>query len=45
VISPRQHGEAVRLLGLDPATVHWLPDGVDVERFAVRHASVEERRA
>ena len=36
VISPHQHGEAVRLLGLDPETVHWLPDGVDVERFAVR---------
>jgi glycosyltransferase involved in cell wall biosynthesis len=45
VISPHQHAEAVRLLGLDPTTVHWLPDGVDVERFAVRRAGVEERRA
>ena len=25
VISPHQHGEAVRLLGLDPATVHCSP--------------------
>ena len=38
MISPHQHDEAVRLLGLDPATVHLLPDGVDVERFAVRRA-------
>ena len=45
VISPHQHDEAVRLLGLDPATVHWLPDGVDVERFAVRRAGDAERRA
>jgi len=45
VISPHQHDEAVRLLGLDPETVHWLPDGVDVDRFAVPRAGVEERRA
>jgi glycosyltransferase involved in cell wall biosynthesis len=44
VISPHQYDEAVRLLELDPASVHLLPDGVDVERFAVRPASVEERR-
>ena len=43
MISPHQHGEAVRLLELDPATVHLLPDGVDVERFAVRRA--ERRRS
>ena len=36
VISPHQRSEAIRLLGLDPALVHLLPDGVDVERFAVR---------
>ena len=42
---PFQHGEAVRLLGLDPETVHWLPDGVDVERFSVRRPGVEERRS
>ena len=45
VISPHQHGEAVRLLDLDPDTVHLVPDGVDVERFAVPRANDEERRA
>jgi glycosyltransferase involved in cell wall biosynthesis len=45
VISPFQHGEAVRLLGLDPETVHWLPDGVDVESFAIGRAGPDERRA
>ena len=45
VISPHQHDEAVRLLGLDPATVHLLPDGVDVDRFAVRRPDDGERRA
>jgi glycosyltransferase involved in cell wall biosynthesis len=44
VISPFQHGEAVRLLGLDAEAVHWLPDGVDVERFSVTRPGVEERR-
>ena len=43
-ISPHQRSEAVRLLELDPATVHLLPDGVDVERFAVRRPSDDERR-
>ena len=43
-ISPHQRSEAVRLLGLDPATVHLLPDGVDAERFAVRRPSDDERR-
>jgi glycosyltransferase involved in cell wall biosynthesis len=45
VISPHQRDEAVRLLRLDPATVHLLPDGVDVERFAVRRSDDLERRA
>jgi glycosyltransferase involved in cell wall biosynthesis len=45
VISPHQQDEAIRLLELDPSTVHLLPDGVDVERFAVRRADDEERRA
>jgi glycosyltransferase involved in cell wall biosynthesis len=45
VISPHQRGEAIRLLGLDPGTVHLLPDGVDVERFSVRRSDDEERRA
>ena len=44
VISPFQHGEAVRLLGLDPETVHWLPDGVDVERFSVRRPARDGER-
>ena len=43
-ISPHQRSEAVRLLRLDPATVHLLPDGVDAERFAVRRPSDDERR-
>ena len=41
VISPFQQRESVRLLGLDPETVHWLPDGVDVESFSTRRASAE----
>ena len=45
VISPHQQDEAIRLLELDPGTVHLLPDGVDVERFAVRRSDDEERRA
>jgi glycosyltransferase involved in cell wall biosynthesis len=45
VISPHQRSEAIRLLALDPATVHLLPDGVDAERFAVRRADDAERRA
>jgi glycosyltransferase involved in cell wall biosynthesis len=44
VISPFQHGEAVRLLGLEPETVHWLPDGVDVQRFSVARPATDERR-
>jgi glycosyltransferase involved in cell wall biosynthesis len=44
VISPFQHGEAVRLLGLDPERVHWLPDGVDVGRFAVQRPARDVRR-
>ena len=45
VISPHQQDEAIRLLELDPGTVHLLPDGVDVEHFAVRRSDDEERRA
>jgi glycosyltransferase involved in cell wall biosynthesis len=45
VISPHQQSEAIRLLELDPATVHLVPDGVDVERFAVRRSGDAERRA
>ena len=45
VISPHQRSEAIRLLELDPALVHLVPDGVDAERFAVRRSGDEERRA
>jgi glycosyltransferase involved in cell wall biosynthesis len=44
VISPHQQDEAVRLLELDPATVHLIPDGVDAKRFAARRARDGERR-
>ena len=44
-ISPYARREAVRLLGLDPETVHCIANGVDVEHFAARRVSVEERRA
>jgi glycosyltransferase involved in cell wall biosynthesis len=44
-ISPFQQREAIRLLGLEPETVHWLPDGVDVASFAVGRAGADERRA
>jgi glycosyltransferase involved in cell wall biosynthesis len=44
VISPHQQDEAIRLLGLDPRTVHLVPDGVDVERFTVRRPNDDERR-
>jgi glycosyltransferase involved in cell wall biosynthesis len=43
-ISPHQRDEAVRLLDLDPETVHMLPDGVDTERFAVRRPDAAEKR-
>jgi glycosyltransferase involved in cell wall biosynthesis len=45
VISPFQQGEAARLLGLDPATVHWLPDGVDVARFSIPRPSPDVRQS
>jgi glycosyltransferase involved in cell wall biosynthesis len=44
-ISPYDRSEAVRLLGLDPETVHWIPNGVDVERFSAHQPSPEERRS
>ena len=42
--SPYERDEAVRLLGLDPATVHCLPNGVDTERFAPHRPSDDKRR-
>ena len=44
VISPHDRAVAARLLGLDPATVHWLPNGVDVEHFTPRELTTGERR-
>jgi D-inositol-3-phosphate glycosyltransferase len=43
-ISPYERDEAVRLLGLDPGTVHCLPNGVDTERFAPHRPSDDKRR-
>lgn len=45
VISPHDRHEAMRLLHLDPATTHVMPNGVDIERFAPAAQSGEERRA
>ena len=43
-ISPYERDEAVRLLGLDPETVHCLPNGVDTERFTAQRPTDDERR-
>ena len=44
-ISPYERDQAVRLLELEPETVHYLPNGVDVKRFTPRRPTVEERRS
>src|SRR2546430_7487314 len=44
-ISPHDQVEAVRLLGLDPETVHWIPNGVDIDRFKAHRPTAEDRRA
>ena len=44
-ISPHDRDEAVRLLGVDPDTVHVIPNGVDVVRFKPQPLSSEGRRA
>ena len=44
VISPHDLGGAQRLLGLDPSTVHWLPNGVDIEHFTPHEVTNNERR-
>ncbi len=44
-ISPYERDRAVRLLGLEPETVHCLPNGVDTERFTPRRPTLAERRA
>ncbi len=42
-ISPHDRSEAVRLLELDPETVHSIPNGVDVNHFTPSHPGLEER--
>ena len=44
-ISPHDQGEAVRLLGIDPETVHSIPNGVDIDHFTPHRPSPDERRA
>jgi glycosyltransferase involved in cell wall biosynthesis len=44
VISPHDRTIAAHLLGIDPATVTWLPNGVDTSRFHPRELPAEERR-
>jgi glycosyltransferase involved in cell wall biosynthesis len=44
-ISPHDRDEAVRLLGIDPDTVHFVPNGVDIDRFRPYGPSTEERRS
>jgi len=45
VVSPPDRTTAIPLLGLAPAQVTALPNGVDIERFRPRHLSSAERRA
>ncbi len=43
VISPHDRDEVQRLLGVDPERVTWIPNGVDIERFAPRSLTATER--
>jgi glycosyltransferase involved in cell wall biosynthesis len=43
VLSPHDRVEAERLLGADPATVTWVPNGVDIARFTPLELSTSER--
>ncbi|MGI8749050.1 MAG: glycosyltransferase family 4 protein [Thermoleophilaceae bacterium] len=43
VISPHDRDEAQRLLGVDPERVTWIPNGVDIDRFAPRSLTAPER--
>ena len=45
VISPHDQQEVGRLLGLDPATATWIPNGVDLERFDRVELTSDERLA
>jgi glycosyltransferase involved in cell wall biosynthesis len=44
-ISPHDRSEAVRLLGIDPETVHSIPNGVDVDHFLKHRLTTEERQS
>ncbi len=44
-ISPHDRSEAVRLLDLDPGTMHVRPNGVDVDRFTPADCDRDEARA
>ena len=44
-ISPHDQSEAVRLLGIDPETVHSIPNGVDIDHFIPHRPSPDERRS
>ena len=43
VISPHDQDEAQRLLGVDPERVAWIPNGVDIDRFAPQGLTAAER--
>ncbi len=44
-ISPHDRSEAVRLLEIDPQTVHPIPNGVDVDLFAPHELGPDQRRS
>jgi glycosyltransferase involved in cell wall biosynthesis len=44
-ISPHDRSEAVRLLDLDPANVHSIPNGVDIDHFSPTNPGLDERLA
>jgi glycosyltransferase involved in cell wall biosynthesis len=43
VISPHQRDEAHRLLGIDLERIEWIPNGVDIGRFARDNLAASER--
>jgi glycosyltransferase involved in cell wall biosynthesis len=43
-ISPHDQSAAVRLLGIDPDTVHSIPNGVDIAHFTPHRPNSEDRR-
>lgn len=45
VISPHDRDEAVRLLGVEPDRVEWIPNGVDTDHFDVEVLDAEQRLA